>query len=103
MGPSYAVSWKDSEGSIDSGRLELEQGALRLEGAETLEIAYDDVTGVSIGRGTGDRLRGRKTVLVTRTNGRPIWIAPVVPRAALLELFDRLTTLRPRHQPSSST
>jgi hypothetical protein len=93
MGTTYAVSWRDSDGWSDSGRLVLGPRALRLEGAGRLEIAYDDVLDVSIGRGSGDRLGARTSVLVTRANGRPISIAPVAQRAALLELHERLTAL----------
>jgi hypothetical protein len=93
MGTTYAVSWRDSEGASDSGRLELGPQALRLEGAGKLEIAYAEVIDIAIGRGNGDRIGGRMTVLVTRASGRPLWVAPVAERAALLELHDRLTEL----------
>jgi len=93
MSVSYAVSWRDSEGSTDCGRLELGPRALRLEGGRSLEIAYADVIGVSVGRGTGDRLSGRTSVVLGRRDGRPIWIAPVAQQAALLELHDRLLGL----------
>jgi hypothetical protein len=90
---TYAVSWKDAEGSTDSGRLELGARALSLHGAATVEVFYGDVTGVSIGRRTGDRLRGRTTVVLSRRNGLPLWIAPVAQSTALLELHDRLSAL----------
>jgi hypothetical protein len=90
MEPTYAVSWRDSEGSTDAGRLELGPQSLRLEGAGILEIAYGDLTAISIGRGTGDRLGGRTTVVLSRRNGRPLWVAPVAQHAALLELHDRV-------------
>jgi hypothetical protein len=97
MGPTYAVSWRDSEGSTGSGRLELGPHGLRLEGAGTLEIGYGDLTDVSIGRGTGDRLGGRTTVVLSRRNGRPLWIAPVAQHAALLELHNRVSALVRAH------
>jgi len=50
-------------------------------------------TAVSIGRGTGDRLGGRTTVVLSRRTGRPLWIAPVAQHAALLELHDRVSAL----------
>jgi hypothetical protein len=61
-----------------------------LAGAGILEIGYGDLTAVSIGRGTGDRLGGRTTVVLSRRNGRPLWVAPVAQHAALLELHDRV-------------
>jgi hypothetical protein len=97
MGPTYAVSWRDSEGSTGSGRLELGPHGLRLEGAGTLEIGYGDLTDVSIGRSTGDRLGGRTTVVLSRRNGRPLWIAPVAQHAALLELHNRVSALVRAH------
>jgi hypothetical protein len=93
VGASYAVTWKDSEGSTDAGRLALGSQSLRLDGASSLEVAYDDLIGVSVGRGTGDRLGGRTTIVLNRRSGRPIWIAPVVQHLALLELFDRLAAV----------
>jgi hypothetical protein len=63
----------------------------RPEGARTLDIAYGDLTPVSIGRGPADRLGGRKTVLLSRRNGEPLWIAPVAQHAALFELYDRVS------------
>jgi GAF domain/Histidine kinase len=91
MGPSYAVSWKDSEGSSESGRLELGPQGLHLEGAVTLDFAYGDLTAVSIGRGPADRLGGRTTVVLSRRNRELLWIAPVAQHAALLELYDRVS------------
>jgi hypothetical protein len=76
-----------------SGRLELGERALRLEGPGTLEVDYNDVLELSIGRGTRDRLGARPSLLVTCTSGRLIWIAPVAQRTALLELRDRLSVL----------
>jgi hypothetical protein len=64
---------------------------LRLDGAGTVEIAYADLTAVSIGRGIGDRLGGRTTVVLSRRTRRPLWIAPVAQHAALLELHDRVS------------
>jgi hypothetical protein len=93
MGQSYAVSWRNSKGSIDAGRLVLGSRSLRLEGAKSLEIAYDDLVGVSVGRSTSERVGGRATVVLSRRRGRPIWIAPVAQQAALLELHDRLSAV----------
>jgi hypothetical protein len=91
MGTTYAVSWRDSGGSTDSGRLEFGPRALRLEGAGTVDIDYRDLAAVSIGRGSGDRLGGRTAVVLMRRDGRPFWIAPVTQHTALLELHGRLT------------
>jgi hypothetical protein len=93
MGTTYAVSWRDSDGTSDSGRLELGPRAMRLEGAGRLELAYTEVIDIAIGRDNGDRIGGCMTVLVTRASGRPLWVAPVAERAALLELHDRLVEL----------
>jgi hypothetical protein len=90
MGNTYAVGWKHFEGRVDSGRLVLGRKSLRLEGSDTIEVDYDDVTEISIGRRDVERLGGRTTVLLSRVNGRPIWIVPVAQHAALLELHDRL-------------
>jgi hypothetical protein len=93
VGTTYAVSWKDSDGSTDAGRLELGPEGLRLQGAGELEIAYTDMIEISIGRGNGDRIGGRVTLLIRRATGSTLRIAPVAQQAALLELRDRLTGL----------
>lgn len=93
MGKTYAVSWKDAQGSGGSGRLVLGSHALRLEGNGGLELAYADLTDVSIGRSTGDRIGGRMTVLITRVDGRPLWIAPIAHQSMLREVHDRISVL----------
>jgi hypothetical protein len=93
MGRTYAVSWKDTNGSTGAGRLELGPRSLRLLGPGTLEIPYDDVNAVAVGRGSGDRLHGRTTVVVSRPDGLQLWIAPVANDAVLLELHDRIGAL----------
>lgn len=90
---SYAVSWKDASGARDYGALTLGEHALRLEGAERWEIPYEQLVAVTLGRGTGERLGGRMTVVVALSDGSSLLVAPVAERAALLELVERLTAL----------
>jgi hypothetical protein len=90
-GPELCGQLEGLRGSTKSGRLELGQQGLHLESAGAIDIAYGDLTAVSIGRGPADRLGGRTTVVLSRRNGEPLWIAPVAQRSALLELYDRMS------------
>ena len=96
MGRTYAVTWRDAEGSSGVGRLVFGAHALHLEGCDLLEIPYDDVVGVAVGRGSGERIGGRASLVVTRATGRPIWIVPVGDGMSLHELVDRLSALADR-------
>ena len=93
MGRTYAVTWRDAEGASGVGRLEFAAHALRLEGPDVVEVPYGEIVGVGLGRGSGDRVAGRSSLVVKRANGRPIWIVPVTEGMALHELEDRLTAL----------
>jgi hypothetical protein len=93
MGRSYAVTWKDASGALDSGALTLGENAIELEAAERRKIPYEQLAAVTLGRGTGERLGGRMTVILGLSDGSRLLVAPVAERAALLELAERLTAL----------
>lgn len=92
MGRSYAVTWKDASGARESGALTAGEHAIRLRGATLREIPYEQVAAVALGRGTGERLEGRTTVVLGLRDGNRVLIAPVADRAALLELVEQLST-----------
>lgn len=82
--PSYAVLWRRPGGQICSGELTFGPAALRLEGIcrtgepVEVELPYDTVSGVHVGRTARERIDGRpslavdsgdSTLLVTSTVG----------------------------------
>ncbi len=93
MVSSYAVSWQDASGSRASGSLTLGEHALCLKGAEHREIPYEKLAAVALGRGTGEKLGTRTSVVLALSDGSSLLIAPVAEQAALLELVERLTAL----------
>jgi hypothetical protein len=93
MVSSYAVSWQDASGARGSGSLRLGDHALCFTGAERREIPYERLVAVSLGRGTGEKLGTRTTVVLALSDGSSLLVAPVAERAALLELVERLTAL----------
>lgn len=96
---SYAVTWRDGEGPVRAGRLELGESALRLEGGDArgrlyaTSVRYRDVATVRISRECADRLTERSTLVVGRPDGRPIRIASVQGLGMLTEVLDRLAPL----------
>lgn len=95
---SYAVSWKDASGACGSGSLTLGEHALCVKGAERREIPYEKLVAVTLGRGTGEKLGTRTTVVLTLRDGSSLLVAPVAERAALLEIVERLTALAVRER-----
>jgi hypothetical protein len=93
MERTYAVTWKDAESGGGVGRLAFGTHALYLEGCSFLEVPYDEILEVSVGRGSAERHGGRSSLVVTRSNGRPVWIAPVANGLVLHELLERLSAL----------
>ena len=99
MQTSYGVVWQEESRQPATGRLELTGQALRLESLAdseptTREIAYDSLTGVRIGRKSGDRLGGRPTLVLERRSGQPIRIASVAQSSVVAEIAERLAAYR---------
>lgn len=91
MRTTYAVTWQEADGAVLEGRLELQEGALRLESAEGVsELSYRDVAAVRLGP---DTIGSRQAVVVERRVGQPIRIATPAREAMVSELAQRLATL----------
>jgi hypothetical protein len=92
---SYAVVWKD-DSSLYTGKLELEERRLRLEGisregrACSRTMRYDELDGVHMAPGR-ERIGGRPTLVVERSGGEPLRVGSVDGRGFLPELADQLT------------
>jgi hypothetical protein len=102
MGNSYGVVWREGNNGLARGRLEFLPRALRLEGLEdstpsARELPYADLASVHIGRGAGDRIGGRPSLVLQPRVGNRISIASVAEPGAIGELAERLGALRLGH------
>jgi hypothetical protein len=95
MGSTYAVVWRKGDAPLARGRLELLPGGLELDGLAgakhvTLELGYDELVGVRIGRSSDERLNGHPSLLLDRVEGEPIVLASVVLQGVVAELATHL-------------
>jgi hypothetical protein len=73
---SYAVVWEEGDGQRHTGRLDIGDEGLHLEGRSrgdrwrSRHVAFSDVSGVLVGRSAAERMDGRRT-LVLELTGRP--------------------------------
>jgi hypothetical protein len=93
MARSYAVTWRDDRG-LSIGKLVLGAASLTLDGSRTdgapssLSFDYADV---DVRTGTrGERLRGRRALVVERTGSAPVLIASLDGPGTALELAEHL-------------
>jgi hypothetical protein len=100
MRASYAVVWCEGELPRATGKLELLQRGLRLDGIRArervaLDVPYDDLAGMRIGRSNGERLNGSAALVLERraapairvaSFGQPNLISEIAERVAALEL-----------------
>ena len=98
MKTSYAVTWCNGVGRQATGRLELAADAIELDGTADgqpvhQEIPYRDLSSVSVGRGTNDRIAGRQVLVLGRTGGSPIRVAGVAEAWIVSELAERLASI----------
>jgi hypothetical protein len=94
---SYGVVWQQNNRPPVPGKLELDLARLRLEGNDCSELAvYDlafgELIGVRVGRESGDRLDGRPTLLLKRSNGDTLRIASLTQAGIVCEIAERLAT-----------
>jgi hypothetical protein len=98
---SYGVVWQENERAPVAGKLELDSLRLRLEGDDCGHLAVCslpicELTGVRVGRENRDRLDGRSTLLLERSNGDTIRIAALTQAGIVAELAERLAAFEPR-------
>jgi hypothetical protein len=100
MKTSYAVKWREPDGSTHVGRLALGPRELRLEGrtsggtAVDLEIGYEEIQGLRIKRSAADRLDDRPALVVDRADGSYSVTSTAMGAGILQELVGRLASLR---------
>lgn len=74
MKTSYAVKWREPDGQAYVGRLELGPRALHLVGDAggarvDRQIGYDELEGLRIGHDAGERVDGRRALVIERPQG----------------------------------
>jgi hypothetical protein len=93
----YAVVWRTDNGATCSGRLELGENDLVLEGAaapEGLRIPLSDLSSVEIGRAPGDRINGEKSLVLERNSCERVLVAALGGVGLLGEINELLARLR---------
>ena len=95
---SYGVVWQETGSALVAGKLELDCDRLRLEGSDcdhltVCVLAYRDLATVRINRDLADRLDGRPTLLLERSNGDTIRIASLAQAGIVSEIAERLAAL----------
>jgi hypothetical protein len=93
---SYAVMWSGSSDGVEVGKLELEPESLRFEGARASvhRVFYEDIEAVHVGRGLGERLGGRPSLVLDLAVGGPLRIGSLDRVGVLTELAERLGHLK---------
>ncbi len=98
---SYGVVWQENERAPVAGKLELDSIRLRLEGNDhghlvVCLIPICELNGVRVGRENRDRLDGRSTLLLERSNGDTIRLAALTQAGIVAEIAERLAGFVPR-------
>jgi len=100
MNTTYAVKWREPDGSTYVGRLALGPRALRLEGRASggpvvdRQIGYEELQGLRIAHKGADRLDDRPALVVDRAGGSYLVTSTAMSAGILQELVDRLAGLR---------
>jgi len=93
----YAVVWRTGSGPTSSGRLELGDDDLVLQGSgepDGLRIPFDELSSVEIGRGTAERINGNKSLVLERHSCERVLVAALGGVGLLGEVTDLLARLR---------
>jgi hypothetical protein len=92
---TYAVTWRNGNGTVHSGKAELRGHALRLEAVDgdVEDVRYEQLTGVSMARTAAARIAGRQTLVLELRDGSPLRIASVSQLGIISELAERLAEL----------
>jgi len=99
----YAVVWRTGDGPTSSGRLELNDEELVLQGSgepQELRIRLDELSAVEIGRGANERINGNKSLILERPSCERVLVAAfsALGGAGLIgELNELLARLRAEH------
>ena len=99
MRTSYGVVWREGDGNLARGKLELLPRVVRMDGMlgsdpVTREIAYDYLAEIRIGRSTEERIDGRPSLVLVPRTGPAIAIASVAQSGVIAEIAERLAALQ---------
>ena len=96
---TYGVLWSQNGEAASAGKLEVRPGSLVLEGTargrkERAELRPEEVAGVHVGRSPAERLEGRPVLVLERSRGQAVRIAPIGAIGLLHELHDVVDSWR---------
>jgi hypothetical protein len=95
MQRSYAVVWREGAAPPATGKLELLQGGMRLDGLEgSREIPYASVARVHVGRTAAERIGGSPSVVLERRTGAPVTISTIAQPSLVGEIVEQLAALQ---------
>lgn len=104
---TYAVFWHEGDGPRRTGKLELANSHIVLEGASAegalarASLSYADLAEVRIGRSLAERIGGRPSLILERHRGPPIRIGEIAGLGSLVDLGQVLAELL--GQPNGAT
>jgi hypothetical protein len=92
---SLPVVWVENGGMLLAGRLDVSESGLRLDGGSrharrTLDVPFAEVRSFRIGRGNGDRIGGRRSLILELAGGDVVSVAAFDRPGAEAELLERL-------------
>jgi hypothetical protein len=90
---SYAVVWSEPRGTLHSGKLELGQESLLLEGESTRSVPYTDIEALHVGRLVPERIGGQPSIVLDLVSGEALRICSIGGLGTLHELAERLAGL----------
>jgi len=97
--PSYPVVWREGEGLQHTGKLELADSSIVLEGSEAsgvlarVSLSYRDLAEVRIGRSQEDRIGSRPSLVLERRVGEPIRIGDIAGLGSIVDIGHVLAEL----------
>jgi|SRR5690349_18013566 hypothetical protein len=94
---SLPVVWVEERGALLAGRLDVTATGLHLDGGardarRTRDVAFADIASFRIGRDNGDRVGGRRAVILQLAAGDTVSVAAFDRPGAEAELLERLET-----------
>lgn len=99
MRKSYGVVWRSGDGPLVVGRLDVQPLGFELDGLLDGEprrecLSYEELTEARVGRGAGERISGRPTVVLERRSGRPLYVSTVAQPSLVGEIVEGLAALQ---------
>ena len=98
MRTSYGVVWRVGESPLARGKLELLPRVVRLDGVTgeehvALDIPFEDLDGVHVGRTPSERLNGHPTLVLEQCGREPIVVSAVAQTGVIAELTEHIAKL----------